>query len=28
LVESTRRDWRLAGTWSWPAQRGVALRAD
>ena len=28
LVESTRRDWRLASTWSWPAQRGVALRAD
>jgi len=28
LVESARRDWRLAGTWSWPAQRGVALRAD
>jgi hypothetical protein len=28
LVESARRDWRLAGTWSWPAQRGVALRAE
>ena len=28
LVESMRRDWRLAGSWTWPAQRGVALRAD
>lgn len=28
LVESMRRDWRLAGAWSWPAQRGVALTAD
>jgi hypothetical protein len=28
LVESAQRDWRLAGTWSWPAQRGVALRPD
>ena len=28
LVESMQRDWRLAGSWSWPAQRGVALQAD
>jgi hypothetical protein len=28
LVEGEKRDWRLAGTWSWPAQRGVTLSAD
>lgn len=28
LVESARRDWRLAGSWTWPAQRGVALLSD
>jgi hypothetical protein len=28
LVEGDQRDWRLAGAWSWPAQRGVTLRAD
>ncbi|WP_175000953.1 FixH family protein [Duganella vulcania] len=28
LVEGERRDWRLAGTWSWPAQRAVTLHAD
>lgn len=28
LVEGARREWRLAGTWSYPAQRGVALRPD
>jgi hypothetical protein len=28
LVEGERRSWRLAGTWLWPAQREVVLRAD
>jgi hypothetical protein len=28
LVEGEKRDWRLAGTWSWPAQREVTLSAD
>jgi hypothetical protein len=28
LVEGEQRDWRLAGTWSWPAQREVTLSAD
>ena len=28
LVEGEQRDWRLAGAWSWPAQRSVTLRAD
>jgi len=28
LLESEQRDWRLAGTWIWPAQHGVTLRAD
>ena len=28
LVEGEKRDWRLAGTWSWPAQRQVTLQAD
>jgi hypothetical protein len=28
LVEGDKRDWRLAGAWSWPAQRGITLRAD
>jgi hypothetical protein len=28
LLEGEKRDWRLAGVWSWPAQREVALRAD
>jgi hypothetical protein len=28
LVESEKRDWRLAGTWTWPAQRDITLRAD
>lgn len=28
LVEGDKRDWRLAGAWSWPAQRSVTLRAD
>lgn len=28
LVEGEQRDWRLAGAWSWPAQRSVTLRSD
>ena len=28
LVENQQRDWRLAGTWIWPAQRAIELRAD
>jgi hypothetical protein len=28
LVEGEKRDWRLAGTWSWPARREVTLSAD
>jgi hypothetical protein len=28
LVEGEKRDWRLAGAWSWPAQRSITLRAD
>lgn len=28
LVEGDKRDWRLAGAWSWPAQRSITLRAD
>ncbi len=28
LVENAQRDWRLDGSWTWPAQRAVALRAD
>jgi hypothetical protein len=28
LVEGEQRDWRLAGAWSWPAQRSVTLHAD
>lgn len=27
-VEDGPRRWRLAGSWSWPAQRAVLLRAD
>jgi len=27
-VEDAQRRWRLAGSWSWPAQRGVLLRPD
>ncbi|CDG86028.1 FixH family protein [Janthinobacterium agaricidamnosum] len=27
-VENTARDWRLDGSWIWPAQRSVMLRAD
>jgi len=27
-VEDAQRRWRLAGAWSWPAQREVLLRAD
>ena len=28
LVEGEKRDWRLAGAWSWPAERSVTLRAE
>lgn len=28
LVEGEKRDWRLAGAWSWPSQRSITLRAD
>jgi hypothetical protein len=28
LVEGEKRDWRLAGTWSWPGQREVTLSSD
>ncbi|ELX11626.1 putative FixH family protein [Janthinobacterium sp. HH01] len=28
LVEGEKRDWRLAGAWTWPAQRQVTLQAD
>jgi hypothetical protein len=28
LVEGPKREWRLAGSWSYPAQRGVALLPD
>jgi hypothetical protein len=28
LVEGPKREWRLAGSWSYPAQRGVVLRPD
>jgi hypothetical protein len=28
LVEGEQRDWRLAGSWSWPKQRAVSLQAD
>lgn len=27
LVEGEKRDWRLAGAWTWPAQRQVTLQA-
>jgi len=28
LVEGEKRDWRLAGAWTWPKERGVTLVAD
>ncbi|MDC8757888.1 FixH family protein [Janthinobacterium fluminis] len=28
LVENDQRDWRLAGTWIWPAQQAIELHAD
>jgi uncharacterized protein len=28
LIESERRDWRLASTWIWPRNKDVILRAD
>lgn len=27
LVEGRNRDWRLEGSWQWPAQRAIAIRA-
>jgi uncharacterized protein len=27
-VENEKRDWRLDGTWNWPAEREIALHAD
>jgi hypothetical protein len=28
LLENTQRDWRLEGSWIWPAQHDIELRAD
>lgn len=28
LVENQKRDWRLNGIWTWPAQRRIAIEAD
>ncbi len=28
LVEGKRRDWRLEGSWQWPAEREISIRAD
>ena len=28
LVESERCDWRLSGTWAWPQERSIDLKAD
>lgn len=28
LVENEQRDWRLQGTWSWPQERRIAIKAD
>jgi hypothetical protein len=28
LVEGQKREWRLAGAWIWPKQRGIALLPD
>jgi len=28
LVEGKQRDWRLEGSWQWPAERDVSIRAD
>jgi hypothetical protein len=28
LIESERRDWRLAGAWKWPQQQTVDIKAD
>ncbi|MDO9420920.1 MAG: FixH family protein [Herminiimonas sp.] len=28
LVENEKRDWRLNGIWTWPAQRSFAIEAD
>ncbi len=28
VVEGDKRDWRLEGHWSWPAQRSIEIKAD
>lgn len=28
LVENEKRDWRLNGIWTWPAQHSIAIEAD
>lgn len=28
VVEGAKRDWRLAASWRWPAQRSVSIQAD
>lgn len=28
LIENEQRDWRLNGTWSWPAQQDISIVAD
>ena len=28
LIENAQRDWRLEGTWSWPVQHEIDIRAD
>jgi len=28
LVEGRKRDWRLEGSWQWPTEREVSIRAD
>ena len=28
VVEGAQRDWRLAASWRWPAQRSVGIKAD
>lgn len=28
LVENERRDWRLNGTWRWPQQKNIDIKAD
>jgi len=28
VIEGERRDWRLNGTWAWPQQKNIELKAD